>query len=350
MVQVFAVGRIRYRREVVGYKLLNLDDLTLKDYSLERIINLLKSGNTIGNLYYDKESNEIKEYYCSRTLTEFTKSNKRIGKGKDTFLTIFTDSCSAGLSHYHSSEVFYSREGLFEVKDMLDLNYIQHYDVDSLKDCMPFLNDDPVDMYVKNFMVYYNKLNMESESIFYELNKMGMLKLNILTDLDELKIDFCRALESLTIETDKNIKKLVISDSCESVLPNSIVNFKFDEVILGKSSICSKSFRNCEIGFIDLKLIHPNSRDDIFDNCIVKHLKLPKWYDSWDILNYFNGMVDTIEITNTSCTNSIWEIGVKDKLSFKKVKNLILPVDFDYEQENSLRESFTDVNIIRNIE
>lgn len=350
MVQVFAVGRIKHRREIVGYKLLNLDDLTLKDYSLERIISLLKSGNTIGNLYYDKENDKIGEYYCSRTLTEFTQNNKRIGKGKDTFLTIFTDSCSAGLSHYHSSEVFYSREGLFEIKDMLDLNYFQHYDVDSLKDCMPFLNDEPVDMYVKNFISYYNKLNKDSNSIHYELSNMGMLKLNILEDINELKIDFCRALESLSSNEISKLNKLLITDSCESILPGSISNFKLNNVILGKSSVCSKSFKNCNIDFIDLKFILPNSKDDIFDNCVVKHLKLPKWYDSWNILNNFEDGVETVEITNMSCTNSIWEISVKDKLSFRKVKNLILPVDFDYEQENALRESFHDINIIRNVE
>lgn len=354
MVQVYAVGRIMKRREIIGYKLLNLDDLSLKDYKLEKIVELLKKGNTIGNLYYSTDEGCVKEYFCERTLTEYTQNGRRIGKGRDTFLTVYTDSCSAGLSHYHSSEVYYSRDGLVEIKDMLNLNYIEHYDVDNLSECMPFMNDEPIDMYVKNFKSYYNKISKSAQyqesGINLSLSDMGMLRAIISKPLDEFKIDFCRALEQIELVEDGEIKSVVVSDACGAVLPFCFTNMKLDSVVLGSSSICSKSFENCDIEVVDLRNIHRNSRDDIFKNCRVEHLILPKWYDSWKILDCFKDKIEVLELTNTACTNSIWEIAVKDKLWFRRVDTLLLPVNFDFEQEKTLKEELVDVNVLRRSE
>lgn len=354
MVQVFAVGRIMQRRNLIGYKLLNLDDLSLKDYKIEKILSLLKKGNTIGNLYYSEEEDCVKEYYCERTLTEYTQNGKRIGKGKDTFLTVYTDSCTEGLSHYHSSEVYYSKDGLVEVKDMLNLNYIEHYDVDNLSECMPFMNDEPIDMYVKNFQKYYDRIS-ESEQykesgIKVSLTDSGMLKAVISKPLDEFKVDFCRALEQIEIIGEGAVKDIVVSDACGAVLPSSFKNMKLDSVVIGDCSMCSKSFVDSDIEVVDLRNIHRNSKDDIFRDCKVEHLILPKWYDSWKILDCFKDRIGILELTNTACTNSIWEIKVKDKLWFRRVDTLLLPVNFDFEQEKSLKEELVDVNIIRRSE
>lgn len=348
MVEVYAVGRIMQRRQVVGYKLLNLEDMSLKIYSLDNIRHLLKSGNTIGNLYLNGE--EIEEYFCSRTLTEYSQNGKRIGKARDTFLTVYTDSCSASVSHYHSSEVYFSGDELIEIKDLLNLNYIEHYDVEDLDECLPFVNNSPIDMYVKNFQGYYSKLNHSSKCIpgfSQSLNNMGILRCALKEPVDTISIEFCRALESISLLEDGDLNELVITDACGALLPNSITRMNLDKVIVGKTSVCSNAFKHCNIEMVDLKNIGRNSKDDIFKNCKVNHLVLPKWYDSWEILNCFEDMIQKLEITNTACSNSVWEIEVKDKLWFRKVETLLLPIDFDYEQEKSLREELTDVKVIR---
>lgn len=354
MIQVYAVGRVVDRREVIGYKLLSLEDYNVHDYSIEKIEQLLKGGNTIGNLYWDKKEQCVKEYYCERTLTEYTKAGKRIGKGKDTFLTVNTDSCQAGLSHYHSYEVYYSKDGIVESNDMLNLNYVEHYDVDNLSECMPFMHKEPIDMYVKNFMAYYRKISESEEyqkyGLSFDMNNMGMLRARLEHNLDTLSIDFCRAFEDLHITSDVAVKNLMISDACGAILPESIKGLKLDSVVVGNTSLCSNSFVNCNIGMVNLQAINRNSKDNIFKNCKVSHLILPKWYDSWAILDCFKSPIDVLELTNLSCTNSIWEIAVKDKLWFRKVNTVLLPVNFEFEQERTLREELWDTNVLRRSE
>lgn len=350
MVEVYAVGKIMKRRDLIGYKLLNMQNYSVKDYSIEKIKKLLSNGNIIGNLYLENE--EIKEYFCESILTEYSNNGKRIGKPKDTFLTVYMDASLAGLKNLHSSEVYYSIDNIVETRDMLSLNYMKHYEVDNLKECLPFLNDKPIDIYVKRYQEYYELLTNKNKkhNIEYDvkLNNMGGIVYNITGSLESLKIGFCRGLEKLNfIDENSHINNLDVTIDCGVILPGAIHDTSFQNCNLD-TCICSKAFMNCNINIMNVKKAGRASKDDMFYHCNIHHLVLPSWYDSWNILETIDN-IDILELTNLTCTNSIWEIKVKDKLLFRKVDALLLPQDFDYEQEKILREELVGIDIKRKL-
>jgi hypothetical protein len=354
VVQVYAVGRIVQRRKILGYKLLNIKDYYVKDYSIDKIKSLLKSGNTIGNLYLDKESDEVCEYYCSKTLSEYTQNGKRLGSGKDIFLTICVEASTAS-GKYHTNEVYYSEDGLLRVMDILSLNYTQHYDVINLEECIPFLNKEPVDMYVKNFHTYYSKMNNEHGDEVGKhlyLSNMGFLRYKISKSIEDLSIDFCRALELLDVSNNATITNMYISDKCESILPGAIHDLDLENLKIDCVDVCSSAFQNCNIKVVDIKGVDRDTKSDLFTHCNIEHLILPDWYDSWEILKSFDNSIHILEMTNTSCTKSVWEISLQDKKLLKKLVDiLVLPSDFDFEQESVLRDELgSDVQITRRVQ
>lgn len=351
MVEVYAIGKIVKRRELIGYKLLNMQNYSVKNYSIDKIKELLSKGNVIGNLYI--EDNELKEYFCTQILTEYSSNDRRVGKPKDTFLTVYMDASLAGLKNLHSSEVYYSTDNIVETKDMMTLSYMEHYDVDNLNECLPFLNDKPIDMYVKKYQDYYKSLTLKNKrnNIGYsvELNNMGGAVYCIFNDLNELKVGFCRGLEKLNFEElNIHIDNLYINKDCGVILPGAIHNTDFKNIIID-TCVCSKAFMNCNIERVNIENVLRASKDDMFFHCNIHHLILPSWYDSWSILETIDN-IEILELTNLTCTNSIWEIKVKDKLLFRKVSTLLLPPSFDFEQEKLLREELVGVDIKRKVE
>ena len=82
--KVYAIGRIKEKRKLIGYKLLNLSDYSIKNYSITSIQKLLGDGAIIGNLFLDTSGN-IEEYFCSDMLLEYKKKKKRIGFSKNVY-------------------------------------------------------------------------------------------------------------------------------------------------------------------------------------------------------------------------------------------------------------------------
>lgn len=339
--KVYAIGRIKEKRKLIGYKLLNLSDYSIKNYSITSIQKLLGDGAIIGNLFLDTSGN-IEEYFCSDMLPEYNTKEKRIGFSKNVYLTIAFTATAI-------SEIYYSKDELIEI---IDLSALQVVDAESYLS-LPFMQNSPVDRYIKSYMSIYDKLNEDVsniDNVQYTLDNLGRLTCKIEHSIRNLKIAYSNALYTLSSSDDKAvIDNLKVDGSCGAILSGAIQDIYIKNVVIDNSIICPVAFKNCRLDTVDLRMANIESRLNAFDNCKIKHLILPRWYDSWEFLDSLPYPIDCVEITNTNCTTSIWETTTKDKLQFKKIMELVLPMDFEYEQEKELHKLLPNLVITRKI-
>lgn len=351
MAKVYAVGRVKDKRKLYGYKILNLEDYSLHDYSVDRLKELLSKRNIIGNLYIEKDGS-LAEYHCSGMLPEYNMKGKRIGAGRDVYLTLsFAPSAigSDSSGRLVKNEVYFSKDELVETIDLIELQY---KDPDAYLE-LPFMNNYPVDRYIESYARAYEALNNSTTNvnhIRYKIDNFGKLTCKVPAEVDKLVLGYCKGFEGLYFDgTTATINNLIVSGTCEALLPNAIQECYLKNVKVSSSILCQQVFKNCRIDSIDLSDINVESKLLLFDNCKIQHLVLPKWYDSWEFLDAIEYPIEEVELRNTNCTTAIWEISTKNKLQFKKVMKLILPSDFEEQQEDELRRLLPTMKIVRKL-
>ena len=206
---------------------------------------------------------------------------------------------------------------------------------------------------MENYQRAYQNLNESEKNIYniqYNMDNFGKLTCKVPKKLDRLTLSYCKGFESLYSDSDMfMIGNLEISRTCEALLPNSIQDCYIQNLHVDGSILCQQVFKNCRIDRVDLRTINIESKLLLFDNCKIQHLILPKWYDSWEFLDVMDYPIDIVEITNTNCTTAIWEISTKNKLQFKKIVELLLPSDFEEQQEEELRRLLPNLPIARRL-